>query len=129
MSSDPQCAGATVYYDGACPLCRREIGLYRTSDGADNLAFVDVSHPDATLPAGLTREAAMARFHVADASGQTLSGAAAFAALWLQLPRWRWLGHVVRLPVVRGIAERAYRLFLTIRPQFQKLARRLDGPV
>ena len=87
MSERPD--AMTVYYDGECPLCRAEIGHYRACRGADAVSFVDVSKPDADPGPDLPREAAMARFHVRDAEGRLVSGAAGFAALWSVLPAWR----------------------------------------
>jgi predicted DCC family thiol-disulfide oxidoreductase YuxK len=113
----------TVLYDGACPVCRREIGLYQRSEGADAVAWCDVSRP-AALPEGLTGEAAMARFHVIDARGELKSGAEAFIALWLSLPRWRWLGRIASVPPLPWLLERLYRGFLRIRPMVQRLATR-----
>lgn len=113
----------TVYYDGACPLCAAEIGTYRRCRGAERVAFVDVGRTDAPadLGPGLTREAALARFHVRDAGGSLASGAAGFAALWSQLPGWRWLARITRLPGVLALAERAYRGFLPLRPRLARL--------
>ena len=82
----------TVYYDGACPLCRAEIGHYRRCRGAERIAFVDVAPDGAPLGPDLDRAAARARFHVRDADGRLRSGAAGFARLWSALPGWRWLG-------------------------------------
>jgi predicted DCC family thiol-disulfide oxidoreductase YuxK len=116
----------TVFYDGSCPLCRREIGLYRTSDGADAVRFCDVSDGATALPAQVSRAQAMARFHVTDRDGRTVSGARAFIALWLALPRWRWLGRIASVPPIPSILEGAYRVFLPLRPRLQRLFRRLD---
>ena len=33
----------TIFYDGSCPLCRREIGFYQKQIGADQLTWQDVS--------------------------------------------------------------------------------------
>jgi predicted DCC family thiol-disulfide oxidoreductase YuxK len=117
-------AELTVFYDGSCPLCRAEIGVYTKSQGAEQIAFVDVAAINALqVCTGLDRASAMARFHVMRSDGTLASGAAGFARLWLALPRWRWLGRFVMLPFVSPAAEFAYRLFLPIRPMLQRLWR------
>ena len=118
----------TVLYDGACPLCRREIGIYRGLQPSAPVCFADVSDIAQPLPPGTTREQLLARFHVRDADGRLLSGAQAFLALWDTLPGWRWLARVGRLPGAAWAMERAYRLFLHARPALQRWASRLDRP-
>ncbi|MEJ7138216.1 thiol-disulfide oxidoreductase DCC family protein [Amphibiibacter pelophylacis] len=113
----------TVYFDGSCPLCRREIAFYQRLRPLQPIAWVDVSRGE-PCGDGLTCELAMRRFHVRDAQGQLLDGAAAFARLWRSLPGWRWLGHVAGVPPVSWLAEGAYRLFLPLRPRLQAWARR-----
>jgi predicted DCC family thiol-disulfide oxidoreductase YuxK len=112
----------TVFYDGSCPLCRAEIGIYQKADQSDRIAWCDVSNDQ--LPSGMTREQATARFHVQSASGELVSGARAFIALWLSLPKWRWLGRIASVPALPWILEGAYRVFLPIRPALQRIARR-----
>jgi predicted DCC family thiol-disulfide oxidoreductase YuxK len=123
-------AQPTVFYDGSCPMCRREIGFYKGQVGASEVAWVDISAcsnggvaPDLVAP-DLTRDAAMRRFHVRRADGELVSGAAAFAVLWSHLPRWRWLGRAAQLPLVSTLLEASYRLFLPVRPYLQRLFRR-----
>ncbi|MEM8552884.1 MAG: DUF393 domain-containing protein [Pseudomonadota bacterium] len=109
-------ADVTVYYDASCPLCRREISLYR---GRADAAFVDVSDPS-NVPADLTASEAMARFHVRN-GGELLSGAAAFAALWRATRGFRTLGKIAALPGIRHGLELLYRGFLVVRPSVQRL--------
>jgi predicted DCC family thiol-disulfide oxidoreductase YuxK len=118
---DPAAACA-VYYDGGCPVCSREIALYqRLSEGAaDRPAFENVSADDAALPAGVSREEALARFHVRLGSGEVVSGAAAFIALWRATPRFRLLGRAASLPPLPWLLELAYRGFLKARPLWRK---------
>jgi predicted DCC family thiol-disulfide oxidoreductase YuxK len=74
-------AALTVLYDGAGPLCRREMAVYRDLQPlqqGSTVCFADVSNTAVPLPEGTTREQLMARFHVQDRDGQLLSGAAAF---------------------------------------------------
>ena len=121
------CDSVTVLYDGACPLCRREIGLYRGLDAMQPVEWRDVSAADAVLPDGGTRDAYLARFHVQRADGTVLSGAAAFIALWSVLPGWRWLARLGRLPGMTGALEVVYCLFLRVRPTMQRVMRRLEA--
>jgi len=105
-----------VYFDGACPLCRAEIGYYRRQDRDGTLCFIDVSIPGAATPQGVSREQAMKRFHVRAEDGQVLSGAAAFVAIWARLPGWRWAARAARWPGVLTALEWGYRAFLPVRP-------------
>ena len=118
----------TVLYDGACPLCRREIGIYRGLRSITPVCFSDISDAAQPLPPGTTRAQLLARFHVRDRDGQLLSGAAAFLALWTALPGWRWLAWVGRLPGAAWAMERTYRFFLRWRPMLQRWATRLERP-
>ncbi len=124
-SAPSEAASLSVLYDGACPLCRREIALYRGLRSEQDLRFVDVSGASA-LPSATTREQLLARFHVQRADGTLVSGADAFLTLWAHLPGWRWLARAGRLPGMAWLMERVYRLFLRWRPALQRLARGLD---
>jgi predicted DCC family thiol-disulfide oxidoreductase YuxK len=119
----PTSPALTVLYDGACPLCRREIGVYRNLRSETSVFFADVSDASVSLPSGTTRQQLLARFHVQRQDGELLSGAQAFLALWAALPGWRWLALAGRVPGVGWLMERAYRLFLRGRPALQRLAR------
>ena len=112
---------STVYFDGSCPLCRAEIGIYRRSGHFDALCFVDVSDADTSVPDGLTRQRALERFHVRNQNGQILSGAAAFVEIWARLPRWRWAARAAALPGAMAALELGYRAFLPVRPLISRL--------
>ena len=110
----------TVYFDGSCSLCRREVNLYKNISG-DNVEWKDVS----ALPAGmidpdLSKCDAMARFHVRKETGELVSGATAFAAVWRHMPGFRILAPVLSWPGIRQIAEGLYRVFLLMRPALVK---------
>ena len=111
----------TVYYDGACPVCSREIALYQRQAGAQALAWVDVSHSSAeSLGPDLDAPRALARLHVRRADGVLVHGAAAFVLMWQALPATRWLGRVAAVPPLPWILEGAYRAFLRLRPLWRK---------
>ena len=111
----------TLYYDGGCPVCSREIAVYRRQRGAQDVCWVDVSRCGAAdLGPGLSRDAALARLYLRHPDGRLVSGAAAFAALWRSLPRLAWLGRLLGTRPVVWLLEAAYRLFLLARPAWRK---------
>ncbi len=122
MNRNPaQPAALTVYYDGACPLCRREVAFYRRLDRRGRIAWDDVSQPDAEPGCGLSREAALQRFHTRDAAGRLESGAAAFVAVWRQLPGFSRLTPLAAWPPALRLLEKAYGGFLKVRPWLSRL--------
>ena len=120
-----QKAPVTVYYDGACPLCSREIGFYRRRRGASNVVWVDVSNSgEHDIAPDLSGTAARARFHVRSPAGKLVDGGAAFAQLWSALPAFRWAGLIFRLAPLGWCLDRLYDGFLRFRPWLQRLAAR-----
>lgn len=104
----------TVWFDGGCPLCRREIALFRRLDRLGAIRFEDISRQTAECP--IDRAQLLARFHAQERGQPIVSGAAAFAAMWRAIPLLRPLGELARLPVLLWALERAYLGFLKIRP-------------
>ena len=111
----------TVWFDGACPLCLREISLMRRLDRAGAVEFVDLG--EGVCP--LDRSAMLARFHAQPPGGEIVSGAAAFAVMWRAIPLLRPFGLIARNRLALWLLERAYRLFLHVRPSLQALVRRV----
>ncbi|MFN7726675.1 MAG: thiol-disulfide oxidoreductase DCC family protein [Rubrivivax sp.] len=106
-----------VYYDGACPLCSREIATYRRARGGDHLQWVDAQAAAAQdLGPALAREDALRRLHVRLPDGRLVSGAAAFVTIWQRLPAFRALAVLARVPGMLALMEALYRVFLRVRP-------------
>jgi predicted DCC family thiol-disulfide oxidoreductase YuxK len=117
-----------VLYDGACPLCAREIAHYQGLSPVAPVRFSDVSAaPEGDLGCGIDRRAALARMHVVEPDGTVVSGARAFIALWRRMPGWRWLARLASVPPAPWLLEGAYRGFLRVRPALQARARRGAG--
>ena len=123
-----QPVGLTVYYDGACPLCRREIDFFRRRSDGNAVEWVDASLSDsASIAPDLSRANALARFHVRRADGRLESGPRGFAELWAIIPGFRWLGRFARLPLAQPLFEWAYRSFLRVRPAAQRIVAAFDN--
>ena len=116
----------TIFFDGACPLCRREIAHYLARDTSRRLVAVDIVQDTAPLAAiGVSQADALAVLHVQDGGGRVLTGAAAFLAIWDRLPRWRLLARTIRaVPGAVALLERAYRV---IAPRRTRIVAALCG--
>jgi len=85
-----------VFFDGGCPMCRREIAHYQRLDGAGRIRWLDIhQQPEIVAEVGVSWEAAMQRLHVRSSTGELHTGVPAFVAIWRELPRYRWLARVV----------------------------------
>jgi predicted DCC family thiol-disulfide oxidoreductase YuxK len=106
---------AEVWYDGECPVCRREIGLYRGFTDLGHVDWRDVSDP--AVPTGsIGRAEALRRFHVRLADGRVVAGAAAFIALWRDTRHLAWLARLIDRWPLRPLFDLAYSAFLAVRP-------------
>ncbi len=125
MTSAPAC---TVYYDGACPVCRREIAHYQSRRGASAIVWVDAASCDEReLGPGLDRRVALRRFHVREADGTLASGAAAFVAIWRRLPAFAWLAPLAASRPMLALLDAGYALFLRIRRSWRPVAAASQG--
>jgi len=121
-------ADCVIYFDGACPLCRREISHYRCKEGASAIEWVDAASCDAAaLGHDLSRDAALARLHARRPDGSLVSGVAAFVTIWSRLPAYRWLASLVSSRAVLTVLDVGYAAFLRLRPLWRRAKRCPDA--
>jgi predicted DCC family thiol-disulfide oxidoreductase YuxK len=95
---------ATLYFDGACPLCSAEIDrLQQVCDGS--LVAVDIHDPG--VAAAEDVDALLRTLHYVTASGERLTGLDANVAAW-QHTRWGFAWRWLRWPLVHPLASRVY---------------------
>jgi predicted DCC family thiol-disulfide oxidoreductase YuxK len=100
-----------VFFDGACPICSREMAHYRRKDRLGRLECIDVSDPRfVASDHGLDARAVDEVMHVRTADGRLHQGADAFLVIWEALGQRRLLA-LSHLPGVLPLMRRAYRLF------------------
>jgi predicted DCC family thiol-disulfide oxidoreductase YuxK len=110
--ADPQ-----ILYNGECPVCSAGINKYRriAATGDDRCGWIDVTQvPEALTRYGLDLEAVKYRIHIVDPSGKVLKGIPACAAIWDEIPRFRWRARLVRLPIVKQLAALAYEILAAV---------------
>lgn len=118
-------AQATVFFDGYCPLCRREVAAYRRLAPQAALAWHDIAlDPPDPQRDGFDLGAALASLHLRDADGRLHTGLDAHLRLWQELPGWRHLaGFLQRRPRLRSRLDVLYRLFTRYRPGLRRRRR------
>lgn len=98
----------TVYYDGACPLCRGEMALLMRRNAAGLLTFVDIAAPGFDpAPLGVDLAALSSLMHVRTPDGGWLIGIPAFELMYAatgfgRVARW------LRRPWIARLAASAY---------------------
>ncbi len=103
-----------VFFDGDCPLCRREISLLRRLDRAERIRFTDIAavsfDPD-ELGLTLTRDQLMARIHGRRLpSGELVEGVDVFRELYSAIG-WNGVVAATKLPGIRSLLDVSYRVF------------------
>ena len=100
-----------VFYDGGCPLCRREMNVLRRRDHDQRFRFTDIDalgfSPEVL---GRTREELMDRIHARLPDGTWISGVEVFRRLYAAtgFPR---LVRLSRWPIISPLLDIAYRVF------------------
>lgn len=95
---------ATIYYDGACPLCSAEIDrLQKASDGSLRTLNIHALAPGERGDVGEL----LRTLHYVSPNGDLLVGLDANVAAW-QHTRWGFAFRWLRWPLVRAIASRVY---------------------
>jgi predicted DCC family thiol-disulfide oxidoreductase YuxK len=121
-------ATLTLYYDGLCPLCSREIAHYRKKMADDpSVEFLDIT--EASFDArqhGLDPEHIHRVMHVR-AGGEVRTGLDAFIAIWQHIPAYRWLAWLARLPGLYRLLWLAYHAFARVRPLLPRRKARCAG--
>ena len=102
----------TVYFDGKCGLCAREIGYFKTRKPKQPIVWHDIANTPALLAdTGLSQADALLYMRVRDDGGRLQTGVDAFITLWGQFAGWSLLARIGSLPGIYPLADRLYRFF------------------
>ena len=117
---------ATCIYDGDCGFCSRCVAW---ASRRSEVTFVPFQRTDLAAY-GITENAAAEAVHCVGADGRVVRGAAAVAAVLRECGRgWPLLAWLMRLPVIRQVAEVAYGLVARNRHKLPgPAACSIDGP-
>ena len=98
-----------VFYNGDCSICGPEIDAYKRLAARHNIETLIFTPIAAGLsPKGYARDTLLARLHVRVQGEKMLVGVEAFIAMWLRLPKFKYLAHAINWPIMRGMTGLVY---------------------
>ena len=102
----------TVFFDGACGLCSKEINYYRriAPEGVFDWQDITIS-TEALTKEGISLVDGLMQLHAKDDAGDLHVGVDAFVLMWRNIGAWRYLAYLVALPGVKQVTSIAYRYF------------------
>jgi predicted DCC family thiol-disulfide oxidoreductase YuxK len=104
-------ARLTVFYDGACPLCLREVNFIKKRDRASSINFRDIASPDFRAEDyGFTYAALMERMYAVLPNGRVISGVEVFRQLYTRIG-FSFAVSLSRAPLVRQLLDLFYELW------------------
>ena len=119
----------TVFFDGACPICEREIALMKRLDRRRQLAFCDFSTQDYdAASSGFATEDLGAVIHARWADGSVITGVEVFRAMWEAVGLGA-LARLSRLSLVEPLVLRAYAWFARNRMRLTGRSHECTGDV
>ena len=98
----------TLYYDGKCPICVREIALLSRLKRSD-LELADL-HNSPVAPGSPSRLLRQSTLHLQTGAGQWLTGVDAAVRAWSHTPLG-WLFSALRWPLVGKLADVCYDIW------------------
>ncbi len=102
----------SVFFDGKCNLCSKEINYYQRIAPKNTFNWVDITKTPGELDKfEIKLSDGLRLMHVADSRGNIFTGVDAFIIMWKQIKYWKILGLFVSLPIVKQIANLLYRYF------------------
>ncbi len=102
----------TVFYDGKCGLCSKEIAHYKRVAPQGIFIWQDITIDASALEAlGISYADGLKLLHAIDGKGTIHIGVDAFLLIWQQLPRWRIMGMLVKMPLIKPLVHKIYDLF------------------
>ena len=118
----------TIFFDGGCPLCKREVDFLQSKNQEGALRFIDINTSDysSDLKYGFTYKQAMDRIHAVKSDGSVIKDIKVFQDAY-SLIGLGWIYAPTKLPILDKFIEfiyglwAKYRLKITFRPSIEKL--------
>ena len=113
----------TIFFDGGCPLCKREVDFLQSRNQKGYLSFIDINSSDFLLDFkyGISYKQAMDRIHAIKNDGSVIKDIKVFQEAYI-LIGLGWIYAPTKIPILDKFFEfiyglwAKYRLKITFRP-------------
>ena len=96
-----------VYFNNSCKICKAEIDLYK-KEKIDEINWVDITNnQNAQTETKKSNKELLRRLHV-EKDGKIFGGAKAFLLVWKNIPKYRLLYSIFKLPIIFQIFSLLY---------------------
>ena len=110
-----------VYYNNQCSICRLEINHYKKN--CNTIDWQDIDHLSGSeTEINRTYKQLLRRLHVKN-NNKIFVGVDAFIIIWSQIPRYKTLAKIIKIPIIYHLAFVTYEilaLFLYFKNYSQK---------
>tara|TARA_B100000900_G_scaffold231147_1_gene196277 strand:+ start:702 stop:1049 length:348 start_codon:yes stop_codon:yes gene_type:complete len=98
-----------VYFNNSCKICKAEIDLYK-KEKINEINWVDITNnTQAKIETKKNFKELLRRLHV-EKDGEIFSGAKAFLLVWKNIPKYKFLYFIFRLPIIFQIFLIGYEI-------------------
>ena len=98
-----------VYFNNSCKICKTEIDLYK-KEKIDEIDWVDITNNElAEKETSKDSKQLLRRLHVKK-DGKIFSGAKAFLLVWKNIPKYKFLYSIFRLPIIFQLFSLVYEI-------------------
>jgi len=113
-----------VFYDGKCPLCKKEIKRYQAlisdESGHQTIDWIDINeNQEALKNECINYDDAMRLIHIKDGTGMHQVGLEGMLTLWDKISYYRVVSHLIRkFPALYPFLSKSYELLAKCRMYF-----------
>ncbi|MDA9678203.1 DUF393 domain-containing protein [Candidatus Pelagibacter sp.] len=98
-----------VYYNESCSICRAEINHYKKQN-IDEIDWVDITNNVTAEKETLKDDKTLLRRLHVKKDGKIFSGAEAFLIVWKNIPKYKFLYSILKLPLIFQIFSLTYEV-------------------
>lgn len=118
----------TIFYDGACHLCAREIDHYKKVDTTHKILYLDIAKESFNFSDyDIDKKQMQKYFHIRDKDLKMHTGVDAFYLIWKELEIFSLLQKLYENPLMKTSMKLGYKVFAEIRPYLPKRKQCSDG--